>query len=74
MHCGEYQFNPTDIVQRELKIFGTVRGPFHKAIDLLSKGRIEVKRLVSKEFRLEDGTKAFEYADQPSVIKVVVNI
>ena len=74
MHCGEYQFNPTDIVQRELKIIGTVRGPFHKAIDLLSKGRIEVKRLVSKEFRLEDGTKAFEYADQPSVIKVVVNI
>ncbi len=74
MHGLQYQFNPSDIVKKELTIRGSIRGPFRKAIDLLSKGRIEVKRLVSKEFRLEDGNKAFEYADQPSVTKVVVNI
>lgn len=74
MHGCEYPLDPSGIVKKELTIHGAVRGPYHKAIDLLSKGRIEVKRLVSKEFRLEDGTKAFEYADQPSVTKVVVNI
>jgi alcohol dehydrogenase len=74
MHGCDYNLDPSNIVRKELTIHGTVRGPFHKAIDLLSKGRIEVKRLVSKEFSLDDGTKAFEYADQPSVTKVVVNI
>ncbi len=73
VHHGEYMIDPSDIVKRELIIRGTIRGPYHKAIDLLSKGRIEVKRLVSKEFRLEDGTKAFEYADQPSATRVIVN-
>jgi threonine dehydrogenase-like Zn-dependent dehydrogenase len=74
MHGCEFTIDPSEIVKSELTIHGIVRGPFRKAIDILSKGRIEVKRLVSKEFRLEDGNKAFEYADQPSVTKVVINI
>ncbi|MFW9981808.1 MAG: zinc-binding dehydrogenase [Candidatus Thorarchaeota archaeon] len=74
IHGCDYPIDPSIIVRKELTIHGSIRGPFHKAIDMLSKGRIEVKKLVSKEFRLEDGAKAFEYADQPSVTKVVVNI
>lgn len=74
IHGCDYPIDPSIIVRKELTINGSIRGPFHKAIDMLSKGRIEVKKLVSKEFRLEDGAKAFEYADQPSVTKVVVNI
>ncbi|MHA1948529.1 MAG: zinc-dependent alcohol dehydrogenase [Candidatus Thorarchaeota archaeon] len=74
MHGCDFTLDPSDIVKRELTIHGIINGPFNEAIDLLSKGRIEVKRLVSKEFRFEDGTKAFEYADQPSVTKVVVNL
>jgi threonine dehydrogenase-like Zn-dependent dehydrogenase len=74
MHGLTYQLNPTAIVNKELTIFGASRGPYEKAIEMLQLGRIEVKRLVSKEFRLEDGAKAFEYADQPSVTKVVINI
>ena len=74
MHGCEFTLDPSEIVKREITIHGIVRGPFHKAIELLSQGRIEVKRLVTKEFRFEDGAKAFEYADQPSVTKVVVHI
>lgn len=74
MHGCEYPFSPTDVVNKELTLFGVSRGPFKKAIDLLAKGRIEVKRLLSKEFRLEEGTKAFEFASQPSVTKIVINI
>lgn len=74
MHGRKFSFNPTDIVDREITIFGSSRGPFDQAIDMLAKGRIEVKRLISKEFKLEDGTKAFEFALQPSVTKVIINI
>ncbi|RLI55643.1 MAG: hypothetical protein DRO87_08745 [Candidatus Thorarchaeota archaeon] len=74
MHGCQYSLDPTDIVNRELTVFGTSRGPFDKAIAMLNRGRIEVKRLISKEFKLEDGANAFEYASQPSVTKVMINI
>ncbi|MFX1607055.1 MAG: zinc-binding dehydrogenase [Promethearchaeota archaeon] len=74
MHGLDYSFDPTKIVNKELTIHGVSRGPFEKALEMLQKGRIEVKRLVTKEFRLEEGAKAFEYADQSSVTKVVINI
>jgi alcohol dehydrogenase len=74
MHGLYYKLNPTNIVNKELTVFGASRGPYPQAIEILQKGRIEVKRLVSREFRLEEGLKAFEYADQPSVTKVVINI
>ncbi len=74
MHGHDFSFDPTNIVNKELTVLGASRGPYSKALEMLQKGRIEVKRLVSKSFRLEDGTKAFEYADQPAVTKVVINI
>jgi len=74
MHGLDYQLNPTVIVNKELTIHGASRGPYDKALDMLQSGRIEVKRLISKTFHLEDGAKAFEYANQPSVTKVVINI
>ena len=74
IHGLEYKLDPTMIVNKELTIYGASRGPYSKALEMLQKGRIEVKRLVTKEFRLEDGAKAFEHANQPSVTKVVINI
>lgn len=74
MHGRPAQIDPTLLVDRELTISGSSRGDFDKAIDMLSKGRIEVRRLVSEQFKLEDGAKAFEYASQPGVNKVIVNI
>jgi len=74
MHGCEYPLNPTEIVNRELTLFGASRGPYEKAIEYLAQGRVEVKRLLTKEFKLEEGTKAFEFASQPSVTKVVINI
>ena len=74
MHGKEYNLDPTAVVNREVTIFGTSRGPYAEAIDMLNKGRIEVMKLVTKQFKLEDGTKAFEHANQPAVTKVVINI
>ncbi len=74
MHGLKYPLDATAVVNKELTIFGSSRGPYKEAIEMLQKGRIEVKRLVTEEFRLEDGAKAFEHAAQPSVTKVVINI
>jgi alcohol dehydrogenase len=74
IHGLSFQLDPTVIVNKELTIHGISRGPYDQALRMLQRGRIEVKRLVSKEFRLEEGAKAFEYANQPSVTKVVINI
>jgi alcohol dehydrogenase len=74
MHGCEYGLDSTAVVNKELTIFGSSRGPFKQAIEMLAKGRIEVKRLISRQFGLEDGLKAFEYASQPSVTKVMINL
>jgi threonine dehydrogenase-like Zn-dependent dehydrogenase len=74
MHGQPAQIDPTQLVDRELTISGSSRGDFDKAIDMLSKGRIEVRRLVSEQFKLDDGAKAFEYASEPGVNKVIVNV
>ncbi|MHA2385689.1 MAG: zinc-dependent alcohol dehydrogenase [Candidatus Thorarchaeota archaeon] len=74
IHGETVDFNPSEIVQRELTMFGNFAGPFKKAVDMLDKGRIEVKRLITKEFKLEDGSKAFEFASEPNTTKVVINI
>ena len=74
IHGEKIRFNPSEIVQREITMFGNFSGPYKKAVDMLNKGRIEVKRLITKEFKLEDGSKAFEFASDPSTTKVVINI
>ncbi len=74
MHGQDVPLDTTDVVNREIEIVGTSRGPFDAAIDMLAKGRIEVKRLISREFRLEHGAKAYEYASQENVSKVIINI
>jgi len=68
------EIDPIEIVEREITLQGSTAGSYDTAIDMLEKGRIEVKRLISKEFNLEDGTKAFEYADKSSVAKVIVRV
>ena len=74
MHGCQFTFDPSIIVNKELTIYGASRGPFDQAIDMLAKGRIEVKKLITKMFKLEEGTKAFEFAAQPTVTKVIINI
>jgi alcohol dehydrogenase len=73
-HGPKHIIDINDIVQRGLRIQGTVGGSFSKALGLLSKGRIEVNRLISGTFGLEQGAEAFKFADQPENTKVIVNI
>jgi threonine dehydrogenase-like Zn-dependent dehydrogenase len=71
---GTFNLDPQNMISRELSMFGTIRGDYDMAIMMLQKGRIEVKRMVSKEITLEQGAQAFEAALQPEVVKVNINI
>ena len=71
---GPFDVDPRHLISREISMFGTIRGDYDMAIMMLQKGRIEVKRMVSKEFTLEQGAQAFEAATKPEVVKVNINI
>ncbi|MFW9910119.1 MAG: zinc-binding dehydrogenase [Candidatus Thorarchaeota archaeon] len=73
---GEDSFplNRTSLIEREISLIGSIGGDFEMAIMMLDKGRIEVNRLVSKKFTLEQGNQAFEAATQKEVVKVNINI
>ncbi|GHU26715.1 alcohol dehydrogenase [Spirochaetia bacterium] len=49
---------------------------FDKAAALVSAGKIDLKRLISKRFRFEDSIAAYEYAaaGHPDVVKVMIEL
>ncbi|MBS3795332.1 MAG: alcohol dehydrogenase catalytic domain-containing protein [Candidatus Thorarchaeota archaeon] len=74
LHGKNVPINTDSIVMKELRIIGSSRGPYDEALDMLQKGRIEVNRLVSKEFPLEKGEDAFRYSTKAEATKVIVRI
>ncbi len=74
LHGKKVGIDTDQVVVNELKIVGSSHGPFDEALDMLQKGRIEVKRLISKEFPLEEGEEAFHYSIKPEATKVIVRI
>jgi threonine dehydrogenase-like Zn-dependent dehydrogenase len=62
------------IVVNELTLIGSRCGPFPQAIEALRKGTIDVRPLISMVFPLQDGTKAFRYAQKKGVLKVLFMI
>ena len=49
---------------------------FDRAVALVSTGKIDLKRLISKTFTFEDSIKAYEYAAEghPDVVKVMIEL
>lgn len=62
------------VVVDEITIVGSRCGRFEPALDLLAKGKIDVSGLISEEFRLEDGVKAFEAAGAKGSMKVLLSM
>ena len=67
---GKVSWEPWRVVVDEISVIGSRCGRFGPALELLSDGRIAVERLISKEYRLEDGLRAFEAAGAGDVLKV----
>jgi threonine dehydrogenase-like Zn-dependent dehydrogenase len=60
------------IVVDEITLVGSRCGPFAKALELLSSGRLEVADLVSAVYPLGEVETAFEAAGRPESLKVLV--
>lgn len=62
------------VVVNEVTIVGSRCGRFEPALALLSSNQIEVTDLISEEFNLSDGIRAFERAGTKGVLKVLLKM
>ncbi len=62
------------VVVNEVAVVGSRCGRFAPAIELLSSNQIEVEDLISEEFLLADGIRAFERASTKGVLKVLLRM
>jgi len=73
-HEGSTPLEMSQVVVNELTIVGSRCGRFRPALDLLAGARFDLSRLISGQFPLEDGVRAFEEASAPHNLKIIVQI
>jgi threonine dehydrogenase-like Zn-dependent dehydrogenase len=61
-------------VVKELTLVGSRCGPFGRAIRALEEREVDVKPLITDCFKLEDGCRAFQRAQEKDAIKVLLAI
>ncbi len=71
---GLPQVNLTMIVVDEITIVGSRCGPFAAALRLLAQKRVDVRPLVHARYPLALGEQAMEHAQQPGVLKVLLDV
>ena len=69
---GQIASNLTPIVVDEITIVGSRCGRFEPAFQLLESKKIHPARLLQHRFPLNDAIQAFEIAQQPGVLKVLM--
>jgi threonine dehydrogenase-like Zn-dependent dehydrogenase len=71
---GAATFDATKLVVDEITLLGSRCGVFAPALELLRHDHVSVRHLITKTFRLEQGLEAFEYLDQTSALKVLLEM
>ena len=69
---GSLTLDPTLLVVDEIQVLGSRCGPFPRALELLSEGRVDPTPLISRRFPLEDGEAAFRFSLEKGVHKVLL--
>jgi len=60
------------IVVDEIQLIGSRCGPFPKAISILKRKLVEVMEMVDGDFPLGKAIEAFELAQKPGTMKVLI--
>jgi threonine dehydrogenase-like Zn-dependent dehydrogenase len=60
------------LVVKELQLIGSRCGPFPEAMAALAQQKVDVLSLISRRMKLAEGVEALRTADQPGVIKVLL--
>jgi threonine dehydrogenase-like Zn-dependent dehydrogenase len=66
--------NLAPLVIDEIQVIGSRCGPFREALRALSEKSVDVVSLISKRMKLEQGVEAFEHANRPGVLKVLLTM
>ena len=71
-YADRLTLDASTVVVNELTLVGSRCGPFPKALALLAVGAVEVLPLVTARYPLERALDAFEHAQRPGTLKVLL--
>lgn len=72
MYAGSGNIDLNLIVINELSLIGSRCGPFPDAIKAIESGKIKLYPLISAEYSIEEGIRAFAHASEKGVLKVIM--
>jgi threonine dehydrogenase-like Zn-dependent dehydrogenase len=73
-YAGALTLDAAAVVVNELTVVGSRCGPFAPALRLLAEGRVAVEPLIHDRYPLAQAVTAFEHAQRPGVLKVLLDI
>jgi len=73
-YAGALTLDASAVVVQELTLVGSRCGPFSPALRLLAEGRVAVEPLIHARYPLANVLMAFEHAQRPGVLKVLLDI
>jgi threonine dehydrogenase-like Zn-dependent dehydrogenase len=73
-YAGALTVNASSLVVDEITLVGSRCGPFAPALALLESSAVDVRPLIRRTFALDDAVAAFDEAQQPGVLKVLVRV
>lgn len=71
-YAGGLTINASSLVVDEITLVGSRCGPFAPAIALLAEKKVDVRPLLHAQYALDDALAAFEHAQRPGAMKVIV--
>jgi len=72
-YAGLASIDLSRVVVDEITVVGSRCGPFAPALDLLARKLVDVRSLIHARYPLREGLAAMERAQQPGVLKVVLD-
>jgi threonine dehydrogenase-like Zn-dependent dehydrogenase len=72
--AGEQTMAWAPLVIDEVTLVGSRCGPFDRALAALERGEVDVRPLISERFTLTDGVRALSRAQEPGVLKVLLDV
>jgi threonine dehydrogenase-like Zn-dependent dehydrogenase len=73
-YAGRLTVDASALVVDEITLVGSRCGPFEPALRLLREGGVDVMPLVHARYPLQEGVAAFEHAEHPGVLKVLLEV
>jgi threonine dehydrogenase-like Zn-dependent dehydrogenase len=73
-YADRLTFDASAVVVNELTLIGSRCGPFPKALALLGSGAVDVAPLVTARYPLERALDAFDHAQRPGTLKILLDV